>query len=100
MEPTFTDVSSETVTAELVAQLTTAIAALPPPTAPIPVRTSLPSQERQHIPGSRTGPSQRDLPLSPSLQRQRTARLSDSTLSVLTTKRRLEIPVSSKKPNA
>src|SRR3984893_8624021 len=30
MEPTFTEVLSETVTAELVAQLTTAIAALPP----------------------------------------------------------------------
>jgi hypothetical protein len=29
MEPTFTEVSSETVTAKLVAQLTTAIAALP-----------------------------------------------------------------------
>jgi hypothetical protein len=29
MEPTFTEVLSETVTAELVAQLTTAIAALP-----------------------------------------------------------------------
>jgi hypothetical protein len=29
MEPTFTEVSSETVTAELLAQLTTAIAALP-----------------------------------------------------------------------
>jgi hypothetical protein len=49
MEPIFADSASETVTAELRAQLNAAVATLPLPTASPLLRTSCPTLEKQLI---------------------------------------------------
>jgi hypothetical protein len=67
MEPILAESASETVTAQLRAQLDAAVAALP--TASTLPRTSCLPLEKQRVHGFRTGPLQKALPLLQSLQR-------------------------------